>query len=127
MEGATVLLVDDEEGLRSLMAIALEDAGCTVFQAADGEEGMEQFRRHGETIDLVVLDLTMPRLSGEEVFRQIMDTRPGTRIILISGYTQEDVANHFTGHRVMGYLEKPFPPSELVAKVRSVLIRSRTT
>ena len=113
--------MDDEESLRSLMAMALEGAGCRVIQAVDGADGIEQFRRHRESIDLTVLDLTMPRLNGDEVFRQIMDIQPDARVILISGYTQEDVAGHFTGHRVTGYLEKPFPPSELVAKVRAGL------
>ncbi len=120
--GATILLVDDEESLRSLMALSLEEAGCTVIQAVDGEDGVEQFRCHQAEIDLVVLDLTMPRMNGDEVFRQIVDSEPATKVILISGYTQEDVARHFTGHRVMGYLEKPFPPSELVAKIRLVLL-----
>ena len=122
--GRTILLVDDEESLRSLMAMALEGAGCRVIQAVDGADGIEQFRRHREAIDLTVLDLTMPRLNGDEVFRQIMDIQPDARVILISGYTQEDVAGHFTGHRVTGYLEKPFPPSELVAKVRAGLLPS---
>ena len=120
--GRTILLVDDEESLRSLMAMALEGAGCRVIQAVDGADGIEQFRRHRESVDLTVLDLTMPRLNGDEVFRQIMDIQPDARVILISGYTQEDVAGHFTGHRVTGYLEKPFPPSELVAKVRAGLL-----
>ena len=119
--GRTILLVDDEESLRSLMAMALEGAGGRVIQAVDGADGIEQFRRHRESIDLTVLDLTMPRLNGDEVFRQIMDIQPDARVVLISGYTQEDVAGHFTGHRVTGYLEKPFPPSELVAKVRDAL------
>ena len=69
----------------------------------------------------MVLDLTMPRLNGDEVFRQIMDSDPDAKVLLISGYTQEDVARHFTGQRVTGYLEKPFPPSELIAKVRAAL------
>ena len=122
LAGRTILLVDDEESLRSLMALALESTGCRVIQAVDGTDGIEQYRRHREAIDLTVLDLTMPRLNGDEVFRQIMDIQPDARVILISGYTQEDVAGHFTGHRVTGYLEKPFPPSELVAKVRASLL-----
>ncbi len=124
LAGATILLVDDEESLRGLMAMALEEAGCTVIQAVDGEDGIRQFRQYQESIDLVVLDLTMPRLNGDEVFRQITDAQPDARVILISGYTQEDVARHFAGQQVTGYLEKPFPPSALVAKVRSVLVEA---
>ena len=122
LAGRTILLVDDEESLRSLMAMALAETGCQVLQAVDGEDGVTQFRRHQEEIDLTVLDLTMPRLNGDEVFRQIMDVRPDAKVVLVSGYTQEDVASHFAGHHVTGYLEKPFPPSELIAKIRAALL-----
>ena len=121
MERTKVLLVDDEEGLRSLMAIALEEAGCTVFQASDGEEGIAQFRRHGHELDVVVLDLTMPRLGGDEVFRRIRASRPSTHIILCSGYTEEDITRQFHGLGLSGFLEKPFTPSELIEKISSVL------
>ena len=118
MERTTVLIVDDEEGLRSLMAVALEEAGCTVFQASDGEEGMAQFRRHGHQIDVVVLDLTMPRLGGDEVFRRIRASRPGTRIILCSGYTEEDISRQFDGLGLSGFIEKPFTPVRIDRKDR---------
>lgn len=121
MDRTKVLLVDDEEGLRSLMASALEEAGCTVFQASDGEEGMNQFRRHGHELDVVVLDLTMPRMGGDEVFRRIRASRPGMRIILCSGYTKEDISRQFNGRGLSGFIEKPFTPSELIEKIGSVL------
>jgi PAS domain S-box-containing protein len=119
--GTCVLLVDDEEGLRSLMAQALEAAGCKVFQAADGEEGVEQFRAHAYHIDVTLLDLTMPKLSGEEVFQQIVDTRPDACVILCSGYTEEDVVRQFAGRHLAGFIEKPFRPSDLIEKIRSAL------
>ena len=121
MESTTVLLVDDEEGLRSLMAIALEESGCTVFQASDGEEGMAQFRRHGHDLDVVILDLTMPRMSGDEVFRRIRATHPQMPIILSSGYTEEDISRQFSGLGLSGFIEKPFTPSELIEKIGAVL------
>ena len=119
--GTCVLLVDDEEGLRSLMAQALEAAGCTVFQAGDGEEGVEQFRAHAFHIDVTVLDLTMPKLSGEEVLQQIVDTRSDACVILCSGYTEEDVVRQFAAYRLAGFIEKPFRPSDLVEKIRAAL------
>ena len=121
VEQTRVLLVDDEEGLRSLMAIALEEAGCTVFQAVDGEDGMLQFRRHGHELDVIVLDLTMPRLSGDEVFRRIRAVRPDMPIILCSGYTEEDISRQFSGLDLSGFIEKPFTPSELIDKIGSIL------
>ena len=116
-----VLLVDDEEGLRTLMAIALEDAGCTVFQAGDGEEGVAQFRRYADELDVVVLDLTMPRMGGDEVFRQIRASHPAMPVILSSGYTEEDISRQFNGRGLSGFIEKPFAPSELIDKIGAVL------
>ncbi len=121
VDRATVLLVDDEESLRTLMATALEEAGTRVFEAGDGEEGLEQFHRHAEEIDVVVLDLTMPRLGGEAVFQRIRAARPGTCVILSSGYTEEDINRQFAGQGLSGFIEKPFTPSELIEKIRSVL------
>ncbi len=121
IEHACVLLVDDEDGLRVLMAGALERAGCRVLQSADGEDGVARFRRHAHEIDVVVLDLTMPKLSGEEAFHQMIALRPDACVIISSGYTQADVASQFTGYTLGGFIEKPFTPSELVGKIRAVL------
>ncbi len=121
LKRTSVLIVDDEEGLRTLMAIALEDVGCRVFQASDGEEGMAQFRRHGHEIDVVVLDLTMPRMGGDEMFRRIRASHPAIPIILCSGYTQEDISHQFDGLGLSAFIEKPFAPSELIERIGAVL------
>ena len=70
---------------------------------------------------MVVLDLTMPRLGGEEVFHRIREARPGMCVILSSGYTAEDVNRQFAGQGLSGFIEKPFTPSELIEKIRGVL------
>ncbi len=85
---------------------------------------MAQFRRHGHEIDIVVLDLTMPRMGGDEVFRRIRASHPGTRIILCSGYTQEDISRQFEGLGLSAFIEKPFTPSELIEKIGVVLAES---
>ena len=121
LEDTCVLLVDDEESLRELMSMALEEAGCRVLQGMDGEEGVERFRRHADEVDIVVLDLTMPRLSGEEAFHRMAAIRPDVCVVISSGYTQEDVASQFTGYLLGGFIEKPFTPSELIEKIRGVL------
>ncbi len=121
LRGNTVLIVDDEESLRSLMADALQAEGATVIQAVDGEDGIEQFHEHRSVLDAVVLDLTMPKLNGEEVFRQIKALRPDLPIVLCSGYTQEDVAKQFVGVELDGFIEKPFTPSQLIEKLRVAL------
>ena len=119
--GMTVLVVDDEEGLRLLVADALQMEGATVLQAIDGEDGIEQFNQHRQELDAVVLDLTMPKLSGEEVFRQIKAVRPEVPVVLCSGYTQEDVAKQFIGVKLDGFVEKPFTPSQLIEALRNAL------
>lgn len=121
---ARVLVVDDEEGLRSLMVSALAEAGCTVYEAGDGEEGLARFEEHADEIDVVVLDLTMPKLGGDEVFRRIRAGHPGMRVILCSGYTEEDIIRHFDGQGLSGFIEKPFRPSELIKKIGEVLAES---
>ena len=121
IDGTHVLVVDDEEGLRSVMVSALEDAGCTVYQAADGEQGVDQFQQHRNDIDVVVLDLTMPKLNGDEVFRRIRASRSDTQVIMCSGYTEEDIIRHFDGRGLAGFIEKPFKPSELLRKIGMVL------
>ena len=125
LRGTTVLIVDDEESLRSLMAEALQGEGAVTVQAVDGEDGIEQFNRHEDELDAVVLDLTMPKLSGEEVFRQIKARRPAVPVILCSGYTQEDVARQFAGVELDGFIEKPFTPSLLIAKLRAAIAEAR--
>ena len=127
IDGTHVLVVDDEEGLRSVMVSALESAGCTVYEAADGEQGVEQFERHRDDIDVVVLDLTMPKLNGDEVFRRIRASQPDVRVIMCSGYTEEDIIRHFDGHTLAGFIEKPFKPSELIQKIAVVLGDGCTT
>ena len=92
----------------------------------DGEDGIEQFGDHRDDMDAVVLDLTMPKLSGEEVFRQIKAARPEVPVILCSGYTQEDVARQFAGVELDGFIEKPFTPSQLIDKLRTVLAEDGT-
>ncbi len=125
LRGASVLIVDDEEGLRTLMADALESEGVTIVQAVDGEDGIEQFNRHEDELDAVVLDLTMPKLSGEEVFRQIKARHPALPVILCSGYTQEDVARQFVGVELDGFIEKPFTPSLLIENLLAALAERR--
>lgn len=119
------LIVDDEEGLRTLMAEALREAGFDVLEAADGLQGVAEFRRHAGEIDIVILDLTMPKLNGDEALAQITALRPDACVILCSGYTKEEVDQQFTGRRLAGFIEKPFTPSELITRIRGVLAERR--
>ena len=119
-EGRTVLLVDDEEDVRAVTAHMLERLGCSVLQAGDGREGIEVFRAHAQLIDAVLVDLTLPRLSGDQVFQAIRDIRPDARVILMSGYSNEIATRGLDGARLAGFLRKPFS----VADLRSTMGRA---
>jgi PAS domain S-box-containing protein len=117
----TVLLMDDEEGVRQVARRTLELAGFQVITASDGQEGIELFRQHAGEIVAVVLDLAMPRVSGEEVFRELRLLQPEVRVVLMSGYNEEEVANLFAGKRLAGFVQKPFRVDDFLAVMRRAL------
>ena len=112
-EGRTVLLVDDEEDVRAVTAHMLERLGCSVLQAGDGREGVDVFRAHARRIDAVIVDLTLPRLSGDRVFREIRSIRPDACVILMSGYSDERATGGLAEAGLAGFLRKPFSVGDL--------------
>jgi nitrogen-specific signal transduction histidine kinase/CheY-like chemotaxis protein len=117
----TVLVVDDDEGVRELVAETLQRAGLTVLLAGDGREAVELFRRQADEIQVVVLDRTMPNIDGEEAFDEIRRIRPDARIILVSGYSEERAAWHCIDQGLDAFLQKPFEPMALLEHVRRIL------
>lgn len=117
----TILVVDDDPDVRAVAARMLGQFGFTVLTAEDGRSGVELFRAHTGTISCVLLDLTMPHLSGEDAFRAIRRIDPQAHVLLMSGYSEEDVASRFAGKGLTGFVHKPFTPTELRAKLRQVL------
>ncbi len=117
----TVLLIDDEADVRDVGRRILERIGFSVIVADDGYSGIDLFRRHATEICCVVLDMTMPRLSGEETFRRIRQIQPSARIIMMSGYNEQEVISHFGGKMLAGFLQKPFTPGDLRAVLQRVL------
>jgi PAS domain S-box len=116
-----VLVVDDEETVRTLTRRMLERVGFTVLTAQDGRQAVEIFQRVGAEVDLVILDLTMPHLDGEACFRELRLIKPTIKVILSSGYNEQDVVNLFAGKGLAGFIQKPYTNDELIAKVRDVL------
>jgi len=116
----TVLVVDDDDGVRELVDATLRRAGLTVLLARDGREGVELFRRHAEAIRAVVLDRTMPDIGGEDAFDEIRRLRPDVRIMLISGYSEERAAWHFIDKGLDAFLHKPFEPRALLERIRRI-------
>ena len=122
-----VLVVDDEEIVRSVAQTVLEKQGFEVITADDGEQGVAVFRERADEIQLVLLDMTMPRMSGEEAFAVIRRIRPHARVLLTSGYNEQEAIGSFTGKGLAGFIQKPYTPSELLARIRSVLDAGETT
>ncbi len=116
-----VMVVDDEETVRTVARLALEKAGFRVLTASDGKDAIEVFRREGGRIDLILLDLTMPHLNGEETFRELRRMKPDVRVVLSSGYNEMDTINKFAGKGLAGFIQKPYRPVDLIARIRSVL------
>ena len=120
----TVLMVDDEETIRALGKDMLQELGFTVLTASDGREALELFDRNKDDIVCVVLDLTMPRLDGEQTFRELRRIKPDARVIMSSGYNEQEVTQKFMGKGLAGFIQKPYKISEVSRKLHEVLALS---
>lgn len=118
---ATILVVDDEEVLRKLTKTVLERQGFKVLTAADGYEGVQAFREHAEEIDCVLLDLTMPNMDGELCFAELRRIRSDVKVILSSGYSEQEATQRFIGKDLAGFIQKPYQPGALNARIHEVL------
>ncbi len=117
----TVLVVDDEEAVRTIAQRMLERMGFIVYTATDGYDGVTLFQAHADEIHLVLLDMTMPRMDGEEVFRELRRLRPEVLVVLTSGYNEQDAINRFSGKGLAGFIQKPYQYEELRTMLHDVL------
>ena len=115
----TVLVVDDEEAVRLVVKATLERHGYRVLQAGNGIEALEIFEQAPHQIAVVLLDLTMPLMSGEETLHRLRAIRPDVPVLLSSGYNQIEVIQRFTGQGLAGFIGKPYSAATLVAKIKS--------
>jgi PAS domain S-box-containing protein len=118
---ALVLLVDDDERVRSVLAELLISYGMRVLQAADGQAACAHFAEHADEIALVLLDVTMPGWSGIETLQRLSEVRPDVRAILLSGYTEQDVGQRLAFKDQVSFLHKPFHMHELVTAIEALL------
>ncbi len=117
----TVLVVDDEEAVRLVALKSLRAAGLHAFEAADGETGLEVHRAQAGRIDLVLLDLTMPGIGGEETLRRLRALAPSLPVIVMSGYSEGETMRRCASLGVSGYLAKPFEIADLLARIAPLL------
>lgn len=116
-----VLLVDDEPAVRGFVERSLETCGLTVVTAEDGLAGVEVFRNHEGRFDLVLMDQSMPGLSGDEAWETMRTIRADVPAVLMSGYDRTEIRGDLTARGIVGFLQKPFRFDELEALLRRVL------
>jgi two-component system, cell cycle sensor histidine kinase and response regulator CckA len=123
--GLTVLVIDDEEIVRKVAKSCLENSGYRVITAVNGKEGVEIFAEMPSSIDLVVLDLTMPVMDGREALAQLRALRPDVPVILSSGYSEADAINRFGQDSAAIFMQKPYRSHKLRQIVDGILRKSR--
>ncbi len=121
----TVLLVEDEEGVRQLSALALRQSGYHVVEATNGVEGLQRAADHAGPIHLLVTDVIMPSMGGRPMADQLSAERPELKVLFLSGYTDNAITRHGVLAPGIAFLQKPFTPKSLARKVREVLDRPR--
>jgi two-component system cell cycle sensor histidine kinase/response regulator CckA len=117
----TILVADDEAAVRELVVKVLTSAGYRVLQAGDGRAALDLAREHAEAIDLLITDVVMPDIHGPDLATGIARVHPETRVLYLSGYTDRAIVNNGVLHAGLAFLQKPFTPALLSAKVREVL------
>jgi two-component system, cell cycle sensor histidine kinase and response regulator CckA len=118
----TVLIVEDEENLRDLLRMVLEDSGIKVLEAVDGMEAVEIFTAHKDEIGVVLTDLGLPRLGGWEAFLKMREINPELKGILASGFFNPIVRTEIIKSGARDFIQKPYNSAQVVAMVRDLLV-----
>ena len=116
-----VLVVDDNTAVRQYLVAALATSGFHSIQARDGVEALRLIDASGEVIDILLLDVVMPRLNGKELARIVLSAHPAIKIIFMSGYPEEISDDHGLPAKNIRFLQKPFTTADLVTLIRAVV------
>ena len=112
-----ILVVDDDPASRRILVLLLQST-AEIVEASSGAEALRLIAALRPR--LVLLDMTMPRLGGEEAFREMRKIKPGIRVLLSSGYNEQDATSRFAGRGLAGFLQKPYTAQELAERVRAL-------
>ncbi len=123
VDSGLILVVDDDETVRAVARQALELKGFEVLDAHDGRVAVALVRQHGAAIGLVLLDMTMPHMGGEEAFLEMRLLQPDLAVVLSSGYDEVEAMGRFQGKGLKGFIQKPYGPRDLISKIQEILGR----
>jgi CheY-like chemotaxis protein len=115
----TLLIIDDEEAILKMAKTILEESGFNIYTTTSGKKGIETFKEND--IDLVILDIKMPEMDGKEVLKKLMEVDPEVKILLSSGYSEEDEHHDLLRMGAKGFIGKPFVIDKLLIKIHEVL------
>jgi PAS domain S-box-containing protein len=119
-EESYILVVDDEEMVRNTLKRILEKFGYKVILAVDGVDAIEKFKENSNTISLVIMDLTMPRMDGSSAFSELKKIKKDVKVILSSGYNAQELSQRFVSKGVAGFLQKPYEIKDLLEKIKNL-------
>lgn len=122
----TILLVDDEAAVREMLSEMLEEMGMAVISATDGSEGVDIYRRRWQEIDLVILDMIMPRMNGKEAFNEMRRINPSVKVLLSTGYGAETAVTEALAEGIAGLVPKPYTVDQLSQAIASALALTKT-
>jgi PAS domain S-box-containing protein len=117
----TILLAEDEESVRRLIRDVLKESGYKVIEAVDGEEAVSKFMENKDKIDLLLLDVVMPKMSGKEAYEIIKKVKPDIKLLMTSGYSADFISKKGIIEEGLNFLAKPMSPANLLKKVREAL------
>jgi CheY-like chemotaxis protein len=119
--GETILVVEDNEMLRPIVAEMIEPHGYTVLRAADGLEALTVAAQHAGKVDLVLTDVVMPRLNGRELSERLLEQNPETKVIFTSGYPADAIVRAGIAEARVAFIQKPYTAVDLLSKIRGML------
>jgi nitrogen-specific signal transduction histidine kinase/CheY-like chemotaxis protein len=117
----TILLAEDHESVRKMTSTMLRDHGYTILEAVDGEDAVQQFHQHQDTIQLLLLDVVLPKKNGKEVYEEVKKARPGLKVLFTSGYSADVIHAKGIVDEGLHFISKPANMRELLQKIRDVL------
>ncbi len=121
----TILVVEDEEAVRMLAARVLEEIGYTVFEAESGVDALKLLTERGSSVDLIITDLVMPGMSGQELIERLQSMDAAPCVLFISGYTDDDIIGDASSEAEIAFLQKPFTPDALARKARETIAKAQ--